>query len=81
MLGSQFGHLGAPARQDDDQVAAFKNQQGLAHRAATDIQRLGDLDFLNPFALLELPANDALGQVLGNLFGEAVRGLERHVFP
>jgi len=81
VMRGQFTDLGAAARQDHDQVAALENQQRLAHRTAADVECLGDLLLLDALAFLELTANDAVGQVMGNLLGEAVRGLERHDIP
>ncbi|MCY1176865.1 hypothetical protein D9M73_171520 [compost metagenome] len=77
----EFGHMGATARQDGHQVPTFEDQQGFTHRAATDVQCLGDLLLLNTLSRFELAADDPLGQVVGNLLGEAVRRLERHGFP
>ncbi|MCY1528174.1 hypothetical protein D9M68_632710 [compost metagenome] len=81
MLGRQLGHLGAAARQDVDQVTALEDQQRFAHRTPADIHGLGDFLFLDALTLFQLAADDALGQVVGDLLGEAVRCLERHGFP
>ncbi|MNZ64336.1 hypothetical protein D3C78_825040 [compost metagenome] len=75
------GHMGAAARQDRNQMTTLEDQQRFTHRAAADIQRLGDLLLLDALTRLELAADDAFGQVVGNLLGEAVRRLERHGFP
>ncbi|MNE49187.1 hypothetical protein D3C80_1436880 [compost metagenome] len=77
----ELGHVGTTTRQDGHQMAAFEDQQRLAHRTTADIQRLGNLLLLDTFGRLELAADDPLGQVMGNLLGEAVRRLERHGFP
>ncbi|MNE60438.1 hypothetical protein D3C80_1555820 [compost metagenome] len=77
----EFGHMGATARQDGHQVPTLEDQQGFTHRAATDVQCLGDLLLLDTLSRFELAADDPLGQVVGNLLGEAVRRLERHGFP
>lgn len=81
MLRGQFGHLGAAARQDVHQVAAFENQQRLADRAATDVEGLGDLLLLDTFPFLEFSPDDAFREVVGDLLCQAVRGLERHGDP
>ncbi|MNC30956.1 hypothetical protein D3C75_792590 [compost metagenome] len=62
-------------------MAALEDQQCFAHRAAADVERLGNFLLLDTFAWRQLAADDAFGQVIGNLLGEAVRGLERHGFP
>ncbi|MCY1231137.1 hypothetical protein D9M72_435740 [compost metagenome] len=81
MLLRQLRYLGAATRQDGDQVASLEDQQRFAYRPAADIHGLGDFLFLDALTLFQLAANDALGKVLGNLLGEAVRCLERHGYP
>ncbi|MNE20127.1 hypothetical protein D3C80_1132330 [compost metagenome] len=81
MVLVELSHMGTAPGQDGHQVTALENQQRFTHRATADVQCLGYLLLLNAFGRLELPANDALGKVMGNLLGEAVRRLERHGFP
>jgi hypothetical protein len=81
LVRGEFGDVGATARQDRDQVPAFKDQQGFAHGAAADIECQRDLLFLDALPRLEIAANDTFGEVVSNLLGEAVRRLERHGCP
>ena len=62
-------------------MAALENEQRFAYRTTTDVKGLGNFLLLDTFALLELTVNDPLCQVMGNLLGEAVQGLERHDSP
>jgi len=77
----QLGNVGATTRQDRDQVTALEDQQGFADRTAADVERQRDLLFLDALSRLHFATNDAFGEVVSDLLGEAVRRLERHGCP
>ncbi|MCY1177916.1 hypothetical protein D9M73_182420 [compost metagenome] len=62
-------------------MPTLEDQQGLADRTAADVEGQRDLLFLDALSGLHFAANDAFGEVVSDLLGEAVRRLERHGCP
>jgi hypothetical protein len=68
----------APRRVDFHQMTALQNQQRFPYRATADFQLGGNPQFLNPFSRCHFTLDDFFTEVLGDLLGERIVGLERH---
>jgi len=61
-------HIGATAHLHRDEAFGGQHLQRFAQRRAADAEFFRNLEFVNPAARLQLAAEDALAQLLGNFF-------------
>ncbi|MDT4859974.1 hypothetical protein FQZ97_945080 [compost metagenome] len=74
VLVGHFGHVGTAAHLHGHQAFGRQHLQRFAQRRATDAVFLGDLELVDPAAGLQLAAEDALAQQLGDFFIQGAGG-------
>lgn len=68
-------HVGAAPYLHRHQSLGSKHLQRFAQQRAADAELLGDLQFVDPTARLQLAAENALAQLFRHLFVERARGV------